>query len=227
MKINKYLNIISLAFLLTSVLNRFALGQETNTAKFEPPTNNPQHSIAVGTTLDNLQTAYYAESNETVLYSKFAKKADDEGYHQVASMFRAVARAEEIHANKKAGLIKQLGGMLKTDSLGEQALVGTTRENLDFALLSEAYERDVMYPEFIAQAQKENNADVVRSFKLCMAAEPRHHAMFKQILKDLEGYRGASTTFLVCPECGNAVRTMTKSVCEICATPKEKFEKVK
>ena len=227
MKIHKYLTIISLAFLLTSVLSRFALGQESKASKPEPPPNHPQHSKPVGTTLDNLQTAYYAESNENVLYTKFAKKADDEGYHQVASMFRAVARAEEIHATKKAGFIKQLGGSLKADSLGEQALVGTTRENIDFALLSEAYERDVMYPEFIAQAQKENNAEVVRSFKLCMAAEPRHHAMFKQILKDLEGYRGASAQFLVCPECGNAVRTMTKSTCEICATPKEKFEIVK
>ena len=49
-------------------------------------------------TLDNLQAAFNGESNANARYLAFAKKADEEGYGQVASLFRAAARAEEIHA---------------------------------------------------------------------------------------------------------------------------------
>lgn len=45
--------------------------------------------------LENLQTAFNGESNANAKYLAFAKKADDEGYTKVGSLFRAAARAEE------------------------------------------------------------------------------------------------------------------------------------
>ena len=52
------------------------------------------------TTLDNLQEAFNGESNANARYLAFAQKADEDGYGEVASLFRAAAKAEEIHANK-------------------------------------------------------------------------------------------------------------------------------
>ena len=46
---------------------------------------------APGATLDNLQAAYNGESNASAKYAAFAKKADEEGYGQVASLFRAAS----------------------------------------------------------------------------------------------------------------------------------------
>ena len=61
------------------------------------------------TTIDNLQTAFNGESNASARYLAFAKKADEEGYGEVASLFRAAAKAEEIHARNHAEVIEKLG----------------------------------------------------------------------------------------------------------------------
>jgi rubrerythrin len=213
------------AFSVAAVLTTTALGQDAKAVKRESAGDSVAHSVQVGTTLENLQSAFYAESNETALYREFGKKADEEGYHQVASMFRAVARAEEIHATSKADLIRQMSGIPKADA--DSMTVLSTRENLDFAMASETYEKDVMYPEFVKQARKEKNQAAVRIFSLNMAAEPGHHAMFEQTLADLEGYRGENVQLLICPVCGRTVRAMREAKCPVCSTPKEKFEKVK
>jgi rubrerythrin len=213
------------SIVFSAALATTAMAEDTKAANPASAQTEAMQSVQVGTTVENLQTAFYAESNEAALYRKFAKKADEEGYAQVASMFRAIARAEEIHATSKADLIRQMGGTPKAES--DSMTVGSTRENLEFAMASETYEKDVMYPEFIKQARKERNEAAVRIFTLDMAAEPGHHAMYQQTLADLEGYRGENVQLLVCPGCGMTVRTMRESVCPVCSTPKEKFEKVK
>ena len=61
-------------------------------------------AAAAGTgTLDNLQAAYNGESNAHARYLAFAEKADQEQFGEVASLFRAAAKAEETHANNTAG----------------------------------------------------------------------------------------------------------------------------
>jgi rubrerythrin len=195
-----------------ALTTQFALAKET------------ERTVKVGTTLDNLQTAYFAESNESALYRTFAKKADEEGYGQVASMFRAVARAEEIHAASKADLIRKLGGVPKSEP--DPIAVQSTLENVEYAAASETYEKDVMYPAFVEQARSEKNADAVRVFMLDQAAEPGHQAMYQQILAGIDGYRGENVKLLVCPGCGMTARTMRETACPACSTPKEKFEQV-
>ena len=66
-------------------------------------------AVASAKTVENLQTAFDGESNANAKYLAFAKKADEEGYLMVASLFRAAARAEEIHKNNHADVIKKMG----------------------------------------------------------------------------------------------------------------------
>jgi len=179
----------------------------------------------VGRTMDNLQTAYYTESHESALYKEFAKKADEEGYGQLASMFRAIGRAEDIHAATKAALIEQRGGTPEMNS--EPLTVMTTKENLALAMASESYEKDVMYDGFIEQARKEKDRAAEKVFRFAVAAEPTHQAMFKQALDDIEGYRGDNVQFLVCPGCGMTFRSTSKEACPTCSTPKERFEQIR
>ena len=184
-----------------------------------------ESALPVGTTLENLQTAYYTESNESALYREFAKKADDDGYRQVASMFRAVARAEEIHAAQKADLIRKLGGVPTAER--ESMTVLSTRENVEYAAASETYETDVMYPAFIEQAKRERNQDAVRIFRLNQSAEPGHQMLYQQILKDIEGYRGDSVELFVCTNCGTTLRVLRNGACPSCSAMKDKFETIK
>src|ERR1035441_9669706 len=80
------------------------------------------------TTLDNLQTAFNGESNANARYLTFAKKADEEGYGEAASLFRAAAKAEEIHASNHAAVIRQMEATPVAHI--EETIAKSTRENL-------------------------------------------------------------------------------------------------
>ncbi len=51
-----------------------------------------------GKTSKNLADAFAGESQANRKYLAFAKKADQDGYPQVAKLFRAAAEAETVHA---------------------------------------------------------------------------------------------------------------------------------
>lgn len=54
--------------------------------------------VAQGTTLENLKYAANGENEEwSILYPKFADIADEEGFPEIAEVFRAIASAEEKH----------------------------------------------------------------------------------------------------------------------------------
>ncbi|UCC11923.1 MAG: rubrerythrin family protein [candidate division WOR-3 bacterium] len=55
----------------------------------------------IGTTLENLQAAAIGENHEhTKMYPEFAKVADDEGFSEIACVFRNVAVAEKQHEKR-------------------------------------------------------------------------------------------------------------------------------
>lgn len=54
--------------------------------------------MSLAATIKNLQAAYNGETNAHVRHLAFTQKAEQEGYKQVAILFRAAATAEIIHA---------------------------------------------------------------------------------------------------------------------------------
>ncbi len=181
-------------------------------------------TVAVKTTsatLANLQTAYNGESNAHVRYLEFAKKADTEGFAGVASLFRAAARAEEVHAHNHAAVIRKLGA--EPVAKIERAHIRSTRENLMTAIEGETYERDVMYPEFIRVAQQEKNAAAIRTFNFALEAETEHARLYADALAGLNAKK-PKTKYLVCPDCGYTTEQLFGARCPVCNNPKEKFE---
>ncbi len=176
-------------------------------------------------TLDNLQAAYNGENNAHVRYLAFSKQAEREGYGMAASLFRAAALAEQFHYERDAELIKKLGGTPKADI--ETPVVKSTKENLESAMAGETYENKVMYPEFLKQAKKDNNAEAADAFEDSAAAEGSHAKMYDSILKNLALSKNLTRDFYVCPTCGNIVDALTRTVCEICGTSVKKFKRVK
>jgi len=176
-------------------------------------------------TLENLMTAYNGESNAAHRYEAFAKKADEEGYGQVASLFRAAAAAEKVHIENHAKVIRSMGGMPKAEI--ESPEVKTTRENLEAALKGETYEKDVMYPEFIAQAKAASNKPAIRSFSLAKVVEAEHAKLYQDALNRLESMKGSGKVYYVCLVCGNTVPDAPPAECPICDAPKGKFIEVK
>lgn len=203
----------------------FAVGcASTEIAK--TPSNAPANSAApAGTkTLENLQTAFNGESNANAKYLEFAKKADQEGYTKVASLFRAAARAEEIHKANHAEVIRKMGAEPKAEI--KPAEVKTTAENLKGSIEGETYERDKMYADFLVEARNANNKDAVRTFNLAKTAEAEHAKLYTEALGNLEAWKGGKTTFFVCPTCGFTSKDATLEKCPVDFTPKEKFESI-
>jgi len=143
----------------------------------------------------------------------------------VASLFRAAARAEEVHAANHAEVIKQLGGdpIAKIDAPD----VRSTGENLRAAIQGESYERDTMYPEFIATARREGARGALRSFNYAKTAESEHAKLYQQALDNLEGMRGEGREYYVCAVCGMTTTNLDFAKCASCFSPKEKYVAVR
>ena len=184
----------------------------------------PRAEAGTPKTLENLQAAFNGESNAHARYLAFAAKADEEGYGQVASLFRAAARAEEIHANNHAAVIKMMGGTPAANI--EKPDVKTTADNLRAAIKGESYERDTMYPEFLKQARAERNKDALQTFNYAKTAEAEHARLYTEALDNLQSMTGGAKTFYVCSVCGYTTTNLDFEKCVSCFNPKDKYVEV-
>jgi rubrerythrin len=182
-------------------------------------------------TVKNLLAAFEGESNAHAKYTAFAVKADQDGLHGAASLFRAAGRAEQIHAANHARVIKQLGGEAKCEIHAVE--VKSTLENLKAALGGEQYEVETMYPEFLAEATARGNTPAIRTFHGALEAEKTHARLYGEAIVLLQGGKldswiGAAREFYVCPVCGYTSETEEEHErCPVCNCPWEKFEIIK
>lgn len=182
-------------------------------------------AASVSQTLKNLLAAYEGESNASVKYTAFAIKAEVEGFVRAAALFRAAARAEQVHATHHARIIAKMGGTAQAKLYAPE--VKSTRENLEAAKAGEEYERDVMYADFIKEAEAGGQKDAVHSFTLALKAENVHAQLYGKALANLEAQR-VQTTFYVCLVCGEVTDNPEETEhCPICNAPKEKFEAIR
>jgi rubrerythrin len=218
----------STAVLSFALLGGFLCGcsRQSDTAREKPADSAATTQPAAGATatLTNLQAAFNGESNAHAKYLAFAKKADEEGYGQAASLFRAAARAEEIHAAAHGEVIRKLGGDPKADVKAPE--VKSTKENLEAALKGESYERDTMYPDFIKKAREEGQKDAIRSMNRALNAEIEHAKLYSQALAAMDSWKTGKKEFYVCPVCGYTILKIDFQKCPSCFTAKEKFEQV-
>jgi len=63
----------------------------------------------IGTTAENLRAAAAGENYEhTKMYPEFARIAEEEGFPEIAAVFRAIAVAEKQHEKRYLGLLKNI-----------------------------------------------------------------------------------------------------------------------
>lgn len=173
-------------------------------------------------TLKNLNTAFRGESNASLRYQAFAQKAAAEGHAQVAKLFRAASAAEAVHRDTLQATIKKLGGTVDTFAL-DAVTPGTTAENLAAAIKGETYERDTMYPGFLATAKTEDNRDAQRAFHFALSAEKKHAALYTEALAQLG--QNPAVDYYVCPVCGETVAGRPSAdKCPTCRKPTKEFK---
>ena len=164
-------------------------------------------------TAENLKAAFAGESQANRMYTAFARKAEVDGFRQIAKLFRAAAEAETVHA---LAHFRVMGG------------IKDTAANLQAAIEGEAYEYTKMYPEFVAQAEAEGNKAALVSFKNAMVVEKIHHDLYAAALEALKTGKDLNDAKIhICPVCGNTIIGDVHDKCSICGVPKEKFFEVK
>lgn len=160
----------------------------------------------------NLQAAFAGESQANRKYLAFAKKAEGDGFPQVARLFRAAAAAETVHAHAH---LRVMGG------------VKGTAENIQAAIDGEGYEFKTMYPGFLTDAQREGNRAAAISFENALAVEKIHHGLYSKALESVKAGKDLDKApIFVCEVCGNTVVGKAPDKCPICSAPKDKFTEV-
>ena len=151
----------------------------------------------MATTDDNLKEAFAGESQANRKYLAFAKKAEQEGYVNIAKLFRTAAEAETIHA---LGHLNALNG------------VGSTVDNLRAAVAGETYEFSEMYPPMLERAESDNHKGK-RMFGYANKAEAVHAQLYKLALEAaLEKKDLAQSNFYLCPVCGHIEAGKTSGI---------------
>ena len=187
-------------------------------------------AIAAGNaiTVQNLLAAFETASNAHARYTAFAARAEDEGLHGTAGLFRTAARAEQIHSTNHARVIRMLGGHAEAEI--HPVEVKSTLENLKAALGGEQYEIDSMYPDFLEEATAGKNTAAIRTFTGALEAEKTHARLYGEAIALLVGGKKdawifAARDFYVCPVCGYTSDTEEEHErCPVCNCPWEKFE---
>lgn len=178
--------------------------------------------------IENLRTAFEGESKAHARYAEFAEKADGEGWHGVASLFRAANRAEQIHAANHGRILRLLGG--GTDLVWEPIEIRYTLDNLRTALDAEIFEVDHMYPAFIEHARQCRDMAVIRTFTWALQAEKTHARLFNEALTLVEldeedSWVTMPREFYVCPVCGYTSEVENEAaMCPVCNCAWKRFE---
>ena len=165
----------------------------------------------MSTTEKNLKDAFAGESQANRKYLAFARKAEQDGFANVARLFRTAAEAETIHA---LGHLNAMGG------------IGSTADNLRAAIAGETYEHTEMYPPMLRQAEAENHR-AKRMFEYAEKAEAVHAGLYRMALEAVaQGKDLAETGFYLCPVCGHIELGKPPAACPICGAKGEKFVQV-
>ncbi len=161
-------------------------------------------------TEQNLLEAFAGESQANRKYLAFAKKADKEGYPQVANLFRAAAEAETVHAHAHLRVLKG---------------IKSTAENLKEAIAGETHEFKSMYPDMIETAKSEGNKAAERSFNFANEVEEIHADLYQKALDSLDNPENIEC-YYVCGVCGYTCENDPPETCPVCKANIKAFSRV-
>ena len=109
----------------------------------------------------NLMSAFAGESQARTKYENYARKASEQGYEQIAAIFRATAANELAHAS------------IWLEALHEGALPDTL-VNLQEAAQGEHFEWSSMYKDYAEIAREEGYTRLAAAFELTARVEAEH-----------------------------------------------------
>lgn len=172
-----------------------------------------QNKYAGTRTERNLEAAFAGESQARNKYTFFAAKAKQDGFEQLAQIFKTTADNEKEHAEIWFG---ELGG------------IGTIQRNLSAAADGENFEWTNMYARFAEEAEEDGFPELAAKFRLVADIEKRHEERFRALLQNVEMqevFKRSEVKVWECRSCGHiAVGTSAPEQCPVCGKPQGYFQ---
>ncbi|MBI4777264.1 MAG: rubrerythrin family protein [Deltaproteobacteria bacterium] len=159
-------------------------------------------------TEQNLAHAFAGESKAAVRNNAFAQKAEQEGYSQIARLFRAVSDAESVHARRYLNLMR--------------GKIGNTEENLETAFQNEIRANVNEYGVLIKDASDEGQKVALTAFTQSRDVEAGHAELYKRAMNDMLMDR--EEDYYVCQVCGYISEGAAPEKCPICGAVEVKFK---
>ena len=153
-----------------------------------------------------LNQAYIGEAKAALRLKVYAQKAKDEGYKQMARLFRVIAFSEEIHGARALRVLKE---------------VKSTEENLAASFESEKKVTEIAYDSFVKLAEEAGDKAALLHFSQSRDVEETHAKLYKQAMADFMEER--ETSYFVCKVCGYVADGTLPDECPICGAKKEQF----
>ncbi len=160
-------------------------------------------------TRKNVEAAFIGEAKAHFRLLAFAGRAEEEGYPQVARLFRAVAAAEAVHAKSHFELLER---------------VQTTEENLKFSFEKETFVNRVAYPAFLKQATADEDKQAFWYFTKARNTEEGHAHLYKLAISDMVSDK--DTKYFVCSYCGWVETLMRPEQCSNCERGSEFYSEI-
>lgn len=163
----------------------------------------------------NLMSAFAGETQARSKYDYFAKAAENEGFNQIAAIFRETAENELSHAFL---WFKELGAL------------SNTAANLISAKSGEHFEWAEMYEEFAKTAEEEGFTEIAKKFRQVAAVEKAHEERFIKLLENVEMQKVFEKTEEImwqCRNCGHIeFGKKAPETCPVCGYSKAYFQQM-
>ncbi len=138
-------------------------------------------------TAKSLLISFSAEAQARTRYNFFARRAEDDGYIQIARLFDETADQEYEHALRFFKFFN--GGELETTWPFPTGVIEDTRSNLISSAELELYVHDVMYKGFAKVANEEGFARAADTFDAISVAEQHHEELFRELAANIDNNR--------------------------------------
>jgi rubrerythrin len=155
---------------------------------------------------DAMHQAYTGESKAGLRLKVFAEKADQEGYPQLAKLFRVISFSEELHGKRALRLLRE---------------IKSTEENLADSFESETRVAGVAYDNFIKYAEEVGDRSASLYFSQSRDVEEIHAKLYKEAMDHVLEER--QTTYYVCDVCGYVSDGILPEECPVCGAKKDRF----
>ena len=159
----------------------------------------------------NVYTAFVGEAKAYFRLLAYAEKAEEEDVPQIALLFRAIAEAERVHAARNLSLVKDV-------------VVKDTDTNLKNAFKREKSISENEYPEFIMDAEHEDEQAAALIFSQARDAEAIHSKLYERAIYHV--IKDEIKAYHVCQVCGYVTDKEAPDKCPICGAAKDKFKTI-